>query len=98
MSEVLLPFTGIPPPSPRTPVGDSRIPRSGRPITPSSSAGRRIARPKSTDPRLSGLHRPTSAKSDYVPGYYMNGQMGIMSAVGRLAQLNYSGDDADRMS
>lgn len=90
--------TGIPMPSPRYPrPGPSPRESRSRPTTP-SSAVRRAQRPKSTDPRAAySTYRPSSAKSDYVPGYYMNGQDSLMSkyAMGRLTQLNFGDEDCE---
>ena len=89
--------TGIPTPQRFLRTGGT--PQSGRggPTTPSSAA-RRMQRAKSTDPLASySTYRPSSAKSDYVPGYYMNGQDSLMSkyAMGRLTQLNYGDEECE---
>lgn len=90
--------TGIPTPSQRYPrAGATPRESRSRPTTPSSVA-RRAQRPKSTDPLGAySTYRPSSSKSDYIPGYYMNGQDSLMSkyAMGRLTQLNFGDEDCE---
>lgn len=90
--------TGIPTPTQHLPrTGATPRENRTRAITPSSGA-RRVPRAKSTDPRGAySTYRPSSAKSDYVPGYYMNGQDSLMSkyAMGRLTQLNFGDEDCE---
>jgi CLIP-associating protein 1/2 len=89
--------TGIPTPTSRIPLSGTPRSSKSRPTTPSNSSGQRIMRPKSTDPRRSLMNRPTSAKSDYTPGRYQNGQDSLMSqyALGRLSQLSYGDEGAE---